>query len=93
MSDEREIRDRIKQMIIRRLDLKIAPAEIADEGPLFNEGLGLDSVEALELVVGIEEEFGVTLEDASNVREKFFSVETLGRYVQEVLGAVEAVAS
>jgi acyl carrier protein len=85
MADDKETRDRIKKMIVRRLELKIAPEEIVDAAPLFNEGLGLDSVEALELVVGLEEEFGLQMEEGGDTRARFFSVETLAVYVQEAL--------
>jgi acyl carrier protein len=86
--DDRTIRDRLKQMIVKRLGLKIGPDEIKDDAPLFRDGLGLDSVESLELVVGIEEEFGVVVEDSPAARERFFSVATLAAYIGELLAKV-----
>ncbi len=59
----RELNERIKQIIVKNLDLDRDPALIADDQPLFGRGLGLDSLDALEIVVSIEEEFGVTIHD------------------------------
>ena len=83
-----EITNRLKQMIVRRLQLKIQPDEIQEAAALFQGGLGLDSVEALELVVGIEEEFGVNVDNGESTKKRFFSVDTLSDYVLELLGAV-----
>lgn len=87
--DDRSIRDRLKQMIVKRLELKTRPDQIQDEAPLFRDGLGLDSVESLELVVGIEEEFGVVVEDSPAMREKFHSIATLAAYVAELVARRE----
>ena len=55
---------RIKQLIVRALNLQdLRPDEIETDAPLFGEGLGLDSVDALELVVAIEKEFGIDVKD------------------------------
>jgi len=83
-----DVVNRIKQMIVRRLQLKIKPEDIRAEEALFQGGLYLDSVEALELVVGLEEEFGVTVENSENTKKRFFSVDTLADYVLELLGTV-----
>ncbi len=93
MFEENEIRERLKKMIVRRLELKISPDDIKDEAPLFNEGLGLDSVEALEIVVGIEEEFGTVIDETEDVKEKFFSINTLSVYIRELLEKKETVSA
>ncbi|MBT9164723.1 MAG: Acyl carrier protein [candidate division WS2 bacterium] len=77
MLEENEIKKRLKRMMVRRLELKVSPEEIKDDEPLFGEGLGLDSVESLELVVGIEEEFGIVIEETKRHKGKFL----LGRYI------------
>lgn len=91
MIDEEEIKERLKSMIIRRLELNISPEDIKDDEPLFGEGLGLDSVESLELAVGIEEEFGITIEETDEVREKFYSINTLAAFIKEQLERKEKV--
>jgi len=86
MPGKSEIEGTLKQMIVRRLDLKIAPADISSAAALFDKaGLGLDSVEALEIVVGIEEEFHVAVEEAEGLKQRLFSVSTMADYVAELL--------
>ena len=58
-----ELAPRVKDLIVRRLKLDIDPATIQNDVPLFGEGLGLDSIDALELVLGLEQEFGIKVED------------------------------
>ena len=82
----------LKQMIVNRLELKIDPASIQDEAPLFGDGLGLDSVESLELVVGIEETFGVVVDDSPEARKRFFSVATLSSYIADLKGGAQVSA-
>ena len=74
----------IKQLIINALDLEdIAPADIDTTAPLFGEGLGLDSIDALELGVAIKKQYGITFsaEDKEN-RKHFASVEALAAFVR-----------
>lgn len=88
---------RIKQIIkedilIKRLELEdITPEEIGDDTPLFGVGLGLDSVEALDVVAGIEQVFNVKLQGISPVEFKkhLHSVETLAQFVVDKSGNVE----
>lgn len=86
-----EIKHAIKQnILIDRLELEdITAEEIDDNDPLFGEGLGLDSVEALDVVAGLEAEFGVKLQgmDQEEIRKHFYSVETLSKFVSEQLSA------
>lgn len=91
MMPEDEVQQRVKKMIVRRLELDRPPGEIGTDLPLFGEGLGLDSVEALELVVGIEEEFEVSIGEAADLKDRLFSVRTIGAFVGELLGAKEKV--
>ncbi|OGP98488.1 MAG: acyl carrier protein [Deltaproteobacteria bacterium RBG_19FT_COMBO_52_11] len=74
----------LKKLIIGTLRLEdILPEDIEDDGPLFGDGLGLDSIDALELVVALEKVYGVVIPD-SEVGEKVFrSVNTLARFVKE----------
>ena len=76
--------DKIKQLIIGRLKLvDMTPEMIEDDAPLFGEGLGLDSIDALELVLGMEKEFGVVIPDAEVGKKVFQSVRTMAQYVLE----------
>jgi acyl carrier protein len=82
-----EIKPRLKEMIVERLTLDIAPDEIKDDVPLFsheNEGLDLDSVEALEIVVGIEQSFDVTVEEG-DYKQEFYSINTLSQFVKGLI--------
>ncbi|MGX4668273.1 phosphopantetheine-binding protein [Cerasibacillus sp. JNUCC 74] len=82
MADERrKLTDRIKEIIVDRLDLEIDPNLITDDQPIFGRGLGLDSIDALELFVVIEDEFGVTIYD-DNI-EVFSSINKLADYIVE----------
>lgn len=60
---ERTLELKVKECIIDRLDLEVTPEDITDSEPLFGEGLGLDSLDSLELVIAIGKEFDVTIGD------------------------------
>jgi acyl carrier protein len=83
---EQGLNDKVKELIVRRLKLTIDPNTIKDDAPLFGEGLGLDSIDALELVVGLEQEFGVSIPDEDVGREAFASVNALVAYVRKIKG-------
>ena len=72
--------DEIKQLIIDVLQLEdVRPADIDSDAPLFVEGLGLDSIDALELGVAIHKRYGITLSaDSEDTRRHFASVRALG---------------
>jgi acyl carrier protein len=80
--DPSEIKPRIKQILVDRLKLDRAPESIGDSEPLFGpEGLGLDSIDALELVLGVEQEFGVKIENEEVGGEALSSVDRLAEFV------------
>jgi acyl carrier protein len=75
---------RIKELLVRVLRLEgRAPDSIGDEQPLFGDGLGLDSVDALELVVALEAEFGIEIANEDVGRERFAHVRALADLVNE----------
>jgi acyl carrier protein len=89
--DVTQIKAGLKSLIVDRLNLPIDPASIQDDAPLFGTpdesvpgGLALDSVEALEIVVGIEEKWGVVIQDDS-VSSQFYSIDTLSALVVGLL--------
>jgi acyl carrier protein len=74
----------LKELIIRALRLEdVTPGDIDESAPLFGSGLGLDSIDALELVVAIENEYGVEIPDAQVGRRVFASVNALAGFVLE----------
>jgi acyl carrier protein len=79
------IEDELKKLVCERMTLPLEPAAIADDQPLFvgpPGSLDLDSIEALELVVGIEERFGVHIPAVEGISDRFFSVATLAELVR-----------
>jgi len=84
MHDSVKLRGFLKEMIIDTLKLEDVSAEdIDDDAPLFKEGLGLDSIDALELVVAIEKIFNVIIEDEDVGKEAFGSIRILARFLQK----------
>lgn len=72
----------LKERIIDVLNLEdITPTDIQDNDPLFGDGLGLDSIDALELIVLLDKEYGIKLADPKQGKEIFQSIETMAQYV------------
>ncbi|HCM60997.1 MAG TPA: acyl carrier protein [Morganella sp. (in: Bacteria)] len=83
MTDISSVQNALKQLIIDTLNLEdITPDEIETDAPLFGDGLGLDSIDALELGLAIKNRYGVVLSsDSDEVRKHFYSVATLAAYI------------
>jgi acyl carrier protein len=81
--DDVELKTKVKDLIVRRLKLEINPESIDDAAPLFGEGLGLDSIDALELVLGLEQEFGIKVADEEVGIKAFSSVNSLTDFIKE----------
>ncbi len=77
--------EEVKLLIITSLKLDKKPSEIADDEPLFGGGLGLDSIDALELAVAIERTYRVTIPDEKVGKQVFASVAALAKFVGENL--------
>ena len=74
----------IKQLIIDALRIEgMTPDEIDTDSPLFGEGLGLDSIDALQLVVAMEKSYGVVVPDAATGTKVFQSVRTMAAYIAD----------
>lgn len=86
-NDPSALKQQIKQLIVERLKLEVEPSSIEDAQPLFGDGLGLDSIDALELVLGIEQAFGVKIEDEEMGEQALSSVNSLADFVATKRGA------
>jgi len=79
-----EIRQKMKQLLVEQLSLEdITSEEIEDDMPLFGEGIGLDSLDAVEIVVLLQRNFDIEIKDLEKSRDVFKSVNTLAEYVYE----------
>jgi len=79
------VESEIKELIVEALMLEdVSPGDIDTEAPLFVEGLGLDSIDALEIAIALEERYGVRVEeDPEKNQELFSSVRSLAAFVSE----------
>jgi acyl carrier protein len=79
-----ELKEQLKIQIIHFLNLTdLTTADIKDDEPLFGDGLGLDSIDSLELVVLLKREYGVTIQDPREGRKVLVDVNTLADYIEE----------
>ena len=79
-----DIRHKLKQVIVEDLHLEeITPEQIGDDEVLFGEGIGLDSLDAVELVVVVKRHFGVEIKDMTEGRAAFASIDSLARFIEE----------
>lgn len=93
LGDQDELKSRIKRLLVERLDLEVSAESIGDDTPLFGDtGLGLDSIDALEMVLGIEQEFDVRIEDEEVGSHALQSIEALAGFVREQAAADAAIA-
>ena len=80
------MQDKIRHIIVDRLQLEgVDVSDIKDDTPLFEEGLGLDSVDALELVLGLEQEFGLKIESDEMGKETLQTVQSIAAFVARKL--------
>jgi len=86
MQNTTDLKARVRQMLVDNLMLQVQPDEITDELPLFGEGLGLDSVDALQIVVALDKNFGLKIKDAEMAKGVLKNVNT-------IVAAIEANAA
>jgi acyl carrier protein len=85
---DQELRSQIKHLIVTELNLKARdPESIEDDSPLFGAGLGLDSLDALQLAMSIEEKLGVRIPEGEEARAVFKSVRSIAEYVVKARSA------
>jgi len=86
MNDSTELKAQVKQMLVENLMLKISAAEIGDDQPLFGTGsLGLDSVDALQLVVALEKNYGLKISDSQGAQKIMSNVNSIVTALQQHL--------
>ena len=91
MDERNALTERIKNMMVENLMLQVTTAEITDDQPLFGPGsLGLDSVDALQLVVALDKNFGLKIPDPAAAKEILQNVGTMVKAVQRQVAASEA---
>jgi acyl carrier protein len=74
----------VAQLIVENLNLSIAPEDLKPNDPLFKEGLGLDSIDALELSLAISQKYGINIRsDDKNINQYFSSLKALSEYIYE----------
>jgi len=79
-----ELKEKLKSQIILFLNLTdLTPADIKDDEPLFGDGLGLDSIDSLELIVLLKREYGITIQDPKEGRKVLVDVNTMAEYIQQ----------
>ena len=80
-----DLANEIKNLIIEALALEgVQPDAIEIEGALFGEGLGLDSIDALEIAVALEEQYGIELDTDADLKPHFYSVATLVKLIESL---------
>ena len=78
-----DIKSKLKVALVEELKLEdVTPEDIQDDAPLFGDGLGLDSLDAIELVVLVQRVFGIAIEDQEEAKAAFASVNTLSAYIE-----------
>ena len=78
-----ELKEQLKRQIIQFLNLTdLTPADISDNEPLFGDGLGLDSIDSLELIVLLKKEYGIDIKDPREGRNILVDVATMASYIQ-----------
>jgi acyl carrier protein len=83
MSESRSLEDRVRELIVRCLRMKIEPSELGTDALLFGGEYGLDSIDALELVVGLEKEFKVSIKDQKVGEKVLRSVASIASFLRE----------
>ena len=77
------LKEQLKQQIVQFLNLSATPADIKDDEPLFGEGLGLDSIDSIELIVLLSREYGIEIKDPKEGRKILTDINTMVDYIEK----------
>ena len=77
------LKQQLKKQIVEFLNLPVSPDDIKDEDPLFGEGLGLDSIDSIELIVLLGREYGVNIQDPKEGRKILVDINTMVAYIEQ----------
>ena len=84
MMETAELKQQLKKQIIEFLNLiSVKPEDIKDDEPLFGEGLGLDSIDSIELIVLLQREYGITIQDPKDGRKILVDINTMVAYIEQ----------
>lgn len=79
-----DLKTELKEKLIEQLNLEeVAVEDIENEAPLFGDGLGLDSIDALEIIVLLDNSYGIKLESPEQGKEVFHSIDTLAEFIEK----------
>lgn len=82
--DKEQLKQKLKEQIIQFLNLTDkTPKDIKDDEPLFGEGLGLDSIDSIELIVLLSREYGINIQDPKEGRKVLIDINTMADYIQQ----------
>ncbi|HEV8080393.1 MAG TPA: phosphopantetheine-binding protein [Chitinophagaceae bacterium] len=82
--ETQELKQQLKEQLIKYLNLtSLTPEQIKDDEPLFGDGLGLDSIDSLELIVLLNREYGITIKDPKEGRKAFVDINTMADYIAQ----------
>ncbi len=82
--ETQELKQQLKEQMIKYLNLtSLTPEQIKDDEPLFGDGLGLDSIDSLELIVLLNREYGITIKDPKEGRKAFVDINTMADYIAQ----------
>ncbi len=78
-----ELKQSLKKQIVEFLNLSVKPEDIKDDEPLFGEGLGLDSIDSIELIVLLSREYGINIQDPKEGRKILVDINTMVDYIEK----------
>jgi acyl carrier protein len=82
--EREQLKQQVKQQIVTFLNLNhVKPEDIKDDEPLFGEGLGLDSIDSIELIVMLSREYGINIQDPKEGRKILATVNTMADYIEQ----------
>ncbi|GAC1591780.1 MAG: phosphopantetheine-binding protein [Chitinophagaceae bacterium] len=79
-----QLKQQLKKQIVEFLNLiNVKPEDIKDDEPLFGKGLGLDSIDSIELIVLLNREYGITIQDPKEGRKVLIDINTMADYIEK----------